>query len=462
MANIYAASRKDLNLRLLRLWNDDPVGGDVSGTPALDDSVPEISDLDRNHSAGKFFFAGTTTPPSGSVVSYDYQSSIQKSGLWVGYATTTYESGLAGVVANEGDSVLRFGTGDIDVALSGKAIVRVNTTNGDIKVGDYLTSSEVPGVAVKATQSGWVVGQAFEGFSGSGEGSVLANIAPGFMTIEDLKSSSGIIEPITEMAAKLADFVAQNSAKLVTAVYGKIVSAVAVIQNLFAHTVTILPDGELVLPEGANQISGTATIQSGASEVTILNSKVSATSKIFVTPTTLTSLPLSVTSKISGQSFTVSVQGVLVNPIDFDWVIISAYPAGSGNSQMQQNSVQGGSSGSGAPSGGSTPDPNQGTGNNSNGSGATTTESAVIPPPDTGSNPPPEENSTTLIPPPDTGSGQATLPPPPDDGSLPPPPDPLGSGGSNATGGAGETPTPPPDTGLAPPPPPESGPPPNP
>lgn len=44
----------------------------------------------------------------------------------------------------------------------GVAWVRCNTTNGIIKTGDPVTSSSVPGEAMKATQSGMILGVALE------------------------------------------------------------------------------------------------------------------------------------------------------------------------------------------------------------------------------------------------------------------------------------------------------------
>ncbi len=61
----------------------------------------------------------------------------------------------------------------IPVALVGRVPVRVSTESGVIQAGDSLTSSSVPGVAMKATRSGMVVGRAMEGYSGEGVGKIL-------------------------------------------------------------------------------------------------------------------------------------------------------------------------------------------------------------------------------------------------------------------------------------------------
>lgn len=53
------------------------------------------------------------------------------------------------------------------VIRSGVATVNVTTLNGPISYGDYLTSSQIPGKAQRATESGYVIGIALESFDGA-------------------------------------------------------------------------------------------------------------------------------------------------------------------------------------------------------------------------------------------------------------------------------------------------------
>ncbi len=53
----------------------------------------------------------------------------------------------------------------IPVALSGRVPVRVTTENGSIQIGDFLTTSSIPGVAMKATKEGYVIGKALESYT---------------------------------------------------------------------------------------------------------------------------------------------------------------------------------------------------------------------------------------------------------------------------------------------------------
>src|SRR5581483_3704033 len=80
--------------------------------------------------------------------------------------SSTYEdSSTIGVVSTKPGQVLDDGSMSgptVPIALSGRIPVNVSTKNGPIKVGDYLTSSDIPGVAVKAITPGQVIGQAMQ------------------------------------------------------------------------------------------------------------------------------------------------------------------------------------------------------------------------------------------------------------------------------------------------------------
>lgn len=59
------------------------------------------------------------------------------------------------------------GDNSIAVGLSGQVLTKISNINGDIKAGDALTSSEIPGVAVKANKEGLMVGRAISKFDSS-------------------------------------------------------------------------------------------------------------------------------------------------------------------------------------------------------------------------------------------------------------------------------------------------------
>ncbi len=66
------------------------------------------------------------------------------------------------------------------IALAGRVPVKVSTKNGAIKVGDRLTTSDIPGVAMKAADNGPTIGVALADYYGSDDGTVLAFVKMGW------------------------------------------------------------------------------------------------------------------------------------------------------------------------------------------------------------------------------------------------------------------------------------------
>ncbi len=98
-----------------------------------------------------------------------------------------YDSGLVGVVSTNPGLVFDRGetylagensqliTADKTVvAMIGRVPVKVSLENGPIAVGDPLTSSSTPGVAMKATQAGQILGYAMQSSDEAASGKLLA------------------------------------------------------------------------------------------------------------------------------------------------------------------------------------------------------------------------------------------------------------------------------------------------
>ncbi len=95
----------------------------------------------------------------GSIISYvdgEYILSIE-----------AYDTNMFGLVS--GNPALYLEDRNLEnyvlVGSKGEMDVRVSSKNGEIKRGDYLTSSEIPGVAQKADKSGRVLGIALEEYT---------------------------------------------------------------------------------------------------------------------------------------------------------------------------------------------------------------------------------------------------------------------------------------------------------
>jgi hypothetical protein len=101
---------------------------------------------------------------AGEVVALD-----PNNGGYVKRADKAYDGKLLGVVSTKPGFLLA-GTKDKDVktaaiALVGRVPVKVSLENGDITIGDPLTSASMPGYAMKATKPGMIIGHAMEDFA---------------------------------------------------------------------------------------------------------------------------------------------------------------------------------------------------------------------------------------------------------------------------------------------------------
>lgn len=82
---------------------------------------------------------------------------------------TPYDSGIYGVVTTNPAISLTFDNtqNSYPVITTGNGYVLVSTQNGPIQKGDLITSSKLPGVGMKASQTGFVLGSAMEDYVSS-------------------------------------------------------------------------------------------------------------------------------------------------------------------------------------------------------------------------------------------------------------------------------------------------------
>lgn len=148
----------------------------------------------------------------GDVVSMD--SSIAAG---VKKSSKAYDSQAYGIVSTKPGLVLGDGetnTQDkpVMVALSGRVPVKVSTSNGEIKAGDLLTSSSIPGVAMKATKAGQVIGQAMTGYAGDEVGTIAAFIKTDYAhgaKLSDIINAEG--QSVDTGKAAIEHFIKQKS-----------------------------------------------------------------------------------------------------------------------------------------------------------------------------------------------------------------------------------------------------------
>ncbi len=120
-------------------------------------------------------------------------------GLVSGVRKTTrpYDDQALGIVSTRPALVVgageEQGVKSVPVALSGRVPVKVSTENGVIRSGDYLTSSSVAGVAMRADRPGPVIGQALSSYEGADMGTVVAFVKNGFYG--GSTASAGVRQP---------------------------------------------------------------------------------------------------------------------------------------------------------------------------------------------------------------------------------------------------------------------------
>ncbi len=120
------------------------------------------------------YYAQDGTVAEGDIVSLtgDGVSQIRKS-------TKAYDTKSLGIVSTKPGLVIGEADGEgksVIVGLSGRVPVKISTKNGDIRPGDYITTSDIPGVGMKATRAGHAIGKALTGFAGGSEGTVMVFI----------------------------------------------------------------------------------------------------------------------------------------------------------------------------------------------------------------------------------------------------------------------------------------------
>ena len=76
-----------------------------------------------------------------------------------------YDANVIGVYSSNPTLTLNSPKSGVPVGLQGRVPVNVTNSNGNIQKGNYLTASDIPGQAMKATKAGFVVGRALEDFN---------------------------------------------------------------------------------------------------------------------------------------------------------------------------------------------------------------------------------------------------------------------------------------------------------
>lgn len=171
--------------------------GNVSGTIYASNTTVQAADLAENYVSSQKLDPGDLIMPAND----GNTMAVIKS-------TSSYQNQVIGVVSTKPGVTLN-SDAKVDgthpymypIALKGRAPVKVSTENGNIHTGDYLTSSSTSGVAMKATKSGEVIGEALEDYHSNDIGKIMVfvNISFADPTIPNttltLDTNGNIITP---------------------------------------------------------------------------------------------------------------------------------------------------------------------------------------------------------------------------------------------------------------------------
>ncbi|MBT3230778.1 hypothetical protein HN358_03285 [Candidatus Uhrbacteria bacterium] len=128
-----------------------------------------------------------------------------------------YDDKIAGIVSTQpgflaGENI----DGHVPIALAGRVPTYVSGENGAIQVGDPLTTSSMPGYAMKATSAGPVVGYAMDDFAGD-TGSITVFVRPSYYDGQDVDiSDNSVTSLIPTSSLDLSGVVNLNGGSLIS------------------------------------------------------------------------------------------------------------------------------------------------------------------------------------------------------------------------------------------------------
>jgi hypothetical protein len=343
-----------------------------------------------------FYKLSTTTPQIGQVMALDNSTSSPISGTGLAKLSgKPYDSNLLGVVTNSGtaynnpDDTRQFNNNFADIGLLGHIKVGVSTENGNIKSGDYLTSSAMyPGMAMKATRSGQVLGQALEDFqsasSSAATSSVMVFVQPGYQVINNTfimddsggqtTGQVGAGAPSSTASTFLVDqqgtgilmqlqqngvnrlLVANDGSFNILASTTISTSTILTVSNINSAQFSITAAGHITVGQDT---AGTATIKAGDNQTTVtFNVPYDTLPKIAVTVQGLPNFFYGVATK-TPTGFVIQVSQPVATDTAFDWIALAQPSTSTSQSSLNtqivvagQPASQGQITGGGSSSGG--------------------------------------------------------------------------------------------------------------
>ncbi len=135
-----------------------------------DDTSPintNKADLAELYPAGPLLTPGDIVEPTlAHVNDAEANNPLKKNNLILIKTTQTNSPKVLGIISTDPAQVINVGgsDGELPLALSGRMPTKVSNLNGNINVGDPITSSSIPGTGVLANTAGAIVGKALDEF----------------------------------------------------------------------------------------------------------------------------------------------------------------------------------------------------------------------------------------------------------------------------------------------------------
>ncbi|MBD3282062.1 MAG: hypothetical protein GF387_00395, partial [Candidatus Portnoybacteria bacterium] len=243
-------------------------------------------------------------------------------------ATASYDQNVLGIISYPDVPALGDKLGDnyLPVALAGRVPVKVSSENGKIEVGDYLTTSTKPGVAMKATEPGSVIGKALESYDNPDQSktdTILVFIDMSWYGGEIRLNENGTIdENVSFETSSNPEFLASLTNGLkelgVSIANGVINATKVVVEEIKTNIIKI------TTKKDKDNVVGTAIIPARQIEYRVENSLVDENSKIFVSfKADIGAKSWHISEVAPGHGFTVRLSSVTPEPIEFDyWILL--------------------------------------------------------------------------------------------------------------------------------------------
>jgi hypothetical protein len=301
-------------------------------TASSTDVAEDYNDVNNNLTPGEL----VAMDPSGSTDDIVAATQANQS-LLMGVVSTSPGIELTGQQDSESSSPM---ANPKPVALSGRIPTQVSTENGSIAVGDPLTVSSIPGVAMKATASGYIIGRALEAYDSTGIGTIEVFAQNSFnlvnsttsddLTVTGTLYANGGIESMGP-----ADFYGEST-------FYKLVTFVD--QAVFNQDVTF--NGRTTFN---NDTGGFAVIHKGQSQVQVTFTTPYASNPVVSVSDNDGQFTSYSYKNLSTTGFTIVIPQPAAQDINFSWTALSIT-----NATTFQQSVSGSSSTSGNDTSGTT------------------------------------------------------------------------------------------------------------